>query len=93
MPRLLPGRIVLSPRAHRSFSIHLSRFFKLHAKMVNYHDPVTVAREFGAYASLSGLRGLHLDLTVCLFNSGAREGLAFRGWCICVSLSYFRASH
>lgn len=89
MPRLLPGPIGLyrpSPPAHRSFPIHLSRFFKPHAKMVSYHDPVKIAREFGAYAYLSGLREMHLDLTICLFHSGAREGLAFRGWCICVSL-------
>lgn len=54
--------------------------------MVNYHDPVAVAREFGAYASPSDYRGLHPDQAVGLFDSGGREALALRGWYICVSL-------
>lgn len=60
--------------------------------MVNYHDPVTIAREFGAYTSSSGFRGLHLGFTTWVFNSDAREGLAFLGWYICVSLPAALAS-
>ena len=60
--------------------------------MVNYHDPVAVARESGTYASPSGFRGMYLDLTIAFFNSGGREALAFRGWYICVSLPVFSAN-
>ena len=34
--------------------------------MVNYHDPVTIAREFGAYAVLPSFSGLQPDLPVAL---------------------------
>ena len=60
--------------------------------MVNYHDPVAVAREFGAYVSPSGYRGLYPDQAVGLLNSGGREALAFRRWYICVRLPILRAN-
>lgn len=53
--------------------------------MVNYHDPITVAREFGEHFP-SGLR-VQTDLPVCLFNSGGSEALARRRWYIYVSIS------
>jgi hypothetical protein len=54
--------------------------------MVNYHDPVTIEREFGAYAFLWGISGPQPDLPVCHFNRGARKALARCGWYIYVSL-------
>jgi hypothetical protein len=30
---------------------------KLSARMVNYHDPATIAQDYGAYVFPSGLRG------------------------------------
>jgi hypothetical protein len=50
--------------------------------MVNFHNAVTFAREFGAYA-LSSDSG---DLPSFFFNSGNRKCLAHRGWYIYVSL-------
>jgi hypothetical protein len=57
--------------------------------MANYHNPVTIARESGAYIFQERFRGLRWwsDLTVGHFNSGACEALARRGWYIYVSLS------
>ena len=54
--------------------------------MVNYHNPATIESDFSTYAFLSDFSGLQPDLLVCLFNSGAREALARRGWHIYVSL-------
>jgi hypothetical protein len=54
--------------------------------MVNYHDPVTIEKEFCAYAFPPGISGLQPDLPVCPFNSGAREVVAPCGWYIYVSL-------
>ena len=54
--------------------------------MVNYHDPVTIAREYGAYAILPSVSGLQPDLPVGSFNSGGCEALARRGRYIYVSL-------
>jgi hypothetical protein len=54
--------------------------------MVNYHDPVTIAREFGACAVLPSFSGLQPDLPVTPFNSGDCEALACRGWYIYVGL-------
>ena len=55
--------------------------------MVNYQDPVTMAREYSTYALLSGFRGMLLILLVVPFNSGDGEALARRGWYIYVSPS------
>ena len=79
-----PDPISLFPQNHSS---SLAVPSKLRARMVNYNDPLTIGREFGAYTLPSDFRRPHLDLTVGLFNSDAPEGLAFRGWYICVSLS------
>ena len=50
--------------------------------MVDFHNPVTMAREFGAYALSSGSsRGF----TFVIFNSGDCKSLAHRGWYIYVS--------
>ena len=54
--------------------------------MVDYNDPATIAREFGARAFPSGLSGMQPDLPVGLFNSGGSEALAHRRWYIYVSL-------
>jgi hypothetical protein len=54
--------------------------------MVDYHDPATVAQEFGAYAFPSGFRGWQHDLLLGLFNSEHREALARREWDVYVSL-------
>ena len=54
--------------------------------MVNYHDPVTMARDYGTYAFLSDFSTLQLNLLVGPFNRGNGEGLARRGWYIYVSL-------
>jgi hypothetical protein len=53
--------------------------------MVNYHDPITIAQESGAYAFPSGFRDWQPDLLVAIFDSGAREALARRAWYIYVS--------
>ena len=60
---------------------------KLHARMVNYHNPNTIAREFSAYAFPSGFGSPQLDLPIGPFNSGAREALARRRWYIYVSFA------
>jgi hypothetical protein len=54
--------------------------------MVNYFDPVTMAREYSTYAFLPGFGGLQLDLLIGPFNSGDGEAMARRGWYIYVSL-------
>jgi hypothetical protein len=54
--------------------------------MVNYHNPVTIEKEFCAYAFLPGVSGLQPDLPVCPFDSDAREVVAPCGWYIYVSL-------
>ena len=58
--------------------------------MVNYQDPVTMAREYSTYALLSGFRGMLLILLVVPFNSGDGEALARCGWYIYVSLHLLR---
>ena len=55
--------------------------------MVNYHDPVTMAREYSTYAFPPGFSGTQLDLLVGPFNSGNGETLARCGWHIHVSPS------
>ena len=59
--------------------------------MVNYQNPVTIEREYSAYAFLPSIGGLQPDLPVCSFNSGARESLACCGRYIHVSPSVLRA--
>ena len=54
--------------------------------MVNYHDPVTIAREFSTYAVLQSFSGLQPSLPVGRFNRGDSECLAPREWYIHVSL-------
>ena len=54
--------------------------------MVDYHDPITVAREFGAHAFSSDLGGLQTDLPTGIFDSCGSEALARRRWHIYVSL-------
>ena len=57
--------------------------------MVNYHNSVTIEREYSAYAFLPSIGGncaIQPNLLVCPFNSGARESLARCGWYIHVSL-------
>jgi hypothetical protein len=46
--------------------------------MVNYHDPVTIAREYSAYAVLPSFSGLQPGLPVCPFNRGDSKRLAPR---------------
>jgi hypothetical protein len=48
--------------------------------MVDFHNPVTMAREFGAYALSSGSGDYYRS-----FNSGICKSLARPGWCIYVS--------
>jgi hypothetical protein len=55
--------------------------------MANYHDPATIAQEYGAYAFLSRFRVSQPDLPIGLFNSGAGEALACHEWFIYVSLT------
>ena len=56
--------------------------------MVNYHDPVTMAREYSKYtfcrASVTCSSAARFTRP---FNSGDVEGLARREWYIYVSLS------
>ena len=61
--------------------------------MVNYHNPVTIEKEYSAYAflpNIGGNRAIQPDLPVCNFNSGALEALARRGWYLHVSLPVLR---
>ena len=54
--------------------------------MVNYQDPVTILREYSAYAFLLWFSGLQFGLLVGPSNSGDGEALARRGWYIYVSI-------
>ena len=54
--------------------------------MVNFHDPATIAQDYGAYAFPLGSRGQQRDLLVGLFLSGCSETLALCGWSFYVSL-------
>ena len=54
--------------------------------MVNYQDPVTILREYSAYAFLLWFSGLQSGLLVGPSNSGDGEALARRGWYIHVSI-------
>jgi hypothetical protein len=54
--------------------------------MVNYNDPLTITKDFGAYTFRSSFGGWQPDLLVGLFNRGGCEALAPHGWCIYVSL-------
>ena len=55
--------------------------------MVNYHDPATIAQEYGACAFMSRFGVSQSDLPIGLFNSGAGEALACHEWFIYVSLT------
>jgi hypothetical protein len=59
---------------------------KLRARMVNYNDPVTIAKDAGTYAFPSGFRDSQPDLLVRHFDRGYCEALAPHRWCIYVSL-------
>ena len=53
--------------------------------MVNYQDPVTIARDSGGCTFLWGSRILQPDLLIDRFGSGTRSPLARHGWYIHVS--------
>ena len=55
--------------------------------MVNFHDPATIAQEYGACAFPSRFGVLQPDLPIGLFNSDAREVLARHEWYIYVSFT------
>ncbi len=54
--------------------------------MVDYHNPVTITREYCAFTFPPGDRSLHLPVVVVLRNSVACEALACSRWRIHVSL-------
>lgn len=58
---------------------------KFRARMVNYHDPNTVAQDFGPYA-LRLSQMVAAQFTSPSFNRGTREALARRGWIVHVCL-------
>ena len=55
--------------------------------MVNYHDPVTIARDTGGWwvHFLWEFRALKPDLLIGRFGRGTRSPLAPHGWFIYVS--------
>jgi hypothetical protein len=53
--------------------------------MVNYHDPVTIARDSGGRTFFWCFRILQPDLLIDRFDSGTRSPLARHGWYIYVS--------
>jgi hypothetical protein len=59
--------------------------------MVNYHDPATIAGEYGACPFLPVLQRLQVArlISIRLFYSGARQVLARREWHIYVGLSLY----
>lgn len=59
---------------------------ELGAKMVDYHNPVTITEEYCAFTFPSGSGACSLDLLFCLRNSVACEALACPGWYIYASL-------
>jgi hypothetical protein len=62
-----------------------SGHFTFPSRMVNFHDPVKIARDFCAYPSPPG-SGSWTQSTCRFFYSVTREALAYRGWSVHVGL-------